>query len=160
MNDETSGGRARFCGTSVGAVLALILVVAVLFPRSVQAMAAFASGVPDDVAAKGVALGEAHNYDSRETAEARALTECQTNKDSTDDVHALCKIVDHFDNRCLSTALDPKAGTPGWGWSIANNGNDADDQALTMCRQSAGADRAPYCVITASVCDGTAAGPK
>lgn len=119
-------------------------------------MSAFAAGIPDDVAKDGVALGEGHGFSTRAEAENQALYKCRENQDSTDAVHALCKIIDHFDNRCLATALDPKAGTPGWGWAIANTKNDANDQALSMCRQSAGPDRAPYCVVTQSSCDGAA----
>lgn len=129
--------------------------LALMICSPAHAKSAFASGVPNDVASDGVALGEAHDYETRDVAEARALQECRTNKDSADSVHALCKIVDHFDNRCFATALDPKAGTPGWGWAIADTSNEASDHALSMCHVSAG-DRAPYCVITQTACDGTA----
>jgi len=138
------------------AVRAGLIALPLILPAAAQAKSAFAAGIPDDVAAKGVALGEAHNYGTREEAETRALEECRTNKDSSEEVHALCKIIDHFDDRCVSVALDPKAGTPGWGWSIADAESVADDGALTMCRQTAGADRAPYCVVSESACDGTA----
>jgi hypothetical protein len=140
-----------------GFVLATgLLALTALAPQPSRAMSAFAVGVPDDVATDGVALGEGHNYSSRDQAESRAINECRANKDSSDAVHALCKIIDHFDNRCLATSLDPKAGTPGWGWAIADTARQANDQALEMCRQSAGGDRAPYCVVSQSVCDGNA----
>jgi hypothetical protein len=140
-----------------GFVLATgLLALTALAPQPSWAMSAFAVGVPDDVATDGVALGEGHNYSSRDQAESRAINECRANKDSSDAVHALCKIIDHFDNRCLATSLDPKAGTPGWGWAIADTARQANDQALEMCRQSAGGDRAPYCVVSQSVCDGNA----
>jgi hypothetical protein len=130
------------------------LAASLAYPQVSQAKGAFAAGIPDDVAAKGVALGEGHNYSTRDEAEARALDECRTNKDTGDEIHALCRIVGDFDDRCLSTSLDPKAGTPGWGWAIADSQTVANDQALSMCRASAGGDRAPYCVTTQSVCDG------
>ena len=140
-----------------GFVLATgLLALTALAPQPSWAMSAFAVGVPDDVATDGVALGEGHNYSSRDQAESRAINECRANKDSSDEVHALCKIIDHFDNRCLATSLDPKAGTPGWGWAIADTAQQANDRALEMCRQSAGGDRAPYCVVSQSVCDGKA----
>lgn len=130
-----------------------MLMLTLLMSRPSEASSAFAAGVPDSVAADGVSLGEAHNYDTREAAESEAMRRCQTDSNSTEKVHSLCKIIAHFDNRCLSTALDPKAGTPGWGWAIADTESQADDQALSMCRADAGADRAPYCVIEQSVCD-------
>jgi len=129
--------------------------LALMICSPAHAKSAFASGVPDDVASDGVSLGEGHNYETQDGAETRALSECRTNKDAADRVHALCKIVDHFDNRCFAVALDPEAGTPGWGWAIADTSNEASDHALSMCHVSAG-NRAPYCVITQSACDGTA----
>ena len=133
-----------------------LLALTALAPQPSRAMSAFAVGVPDDVARDGVALGEGHNFTNRDEAESRALNECRTNKDSSDAVHALCRIIDHFDNRCLATSLDPKAGTPGWGWAIADTARQANDRALDICRQSAGGDRAPYCIVSQSVCDGNA----
>jgi hypothetical protein len=147
---RTSG--VWFVSASAAALVSLL----VLLPQSSRAMASFAAGIPDDVAQDGVAMGESYNYSNRDEADARALLGCRTNKDSAEKVHALCKVIDHFDNRCLATALDPKAGTPGWGWAIADSATEARDHALAMCQQSAGADRAPYCEITASVCDHTA----
>jgi Domain of unknown function (DUF4189) len=140
-----------------GFVLACSLpALTALAPQPSRAMSAFAVGVPDDVAKDGVALGEGHNFANRDDAESRALNECRANKDSSDAVHALCRVIDHFDNRCLATSLDPKAGTPGWGWAIADTAQQANDRALEMCRQSAGGDRAPYCVVSQSTCDGNA----
>jgi hypothetical protein len=150
------GGRAMKIAM-YGLVLAACLpALTVLATQPTSAMSAFAVGVPDDVAKDGVALGEGHNFTSRDEAESRAINECRTNKDSSDAVHALCKLIDHFDNRCLAVSLDPKAGTPGWGWAIADTAQQAKDQALEICRQSAGGDRAPYCIVTQSVCDGHA----
>jgi hypothetical protein len=132
------------------------LFMALLLSSPAGAKSAFAAGIPDRVAADGVALGEGHNYSTRDEAESRALDECRTNKDSAERVHALCKIIAHFDDRCFATSLDPAAGTPGWGWAVADTKSGAEDQALAMCRASAGADRAPYCVVSQSACDGTA----
>jgi hypothetical protein len=145
---------------TAGGVAGGFLAFMFLIPQSALAMSAFAAGVPDDVARAGVALGEGHNYPSRDEAENRALAECRGNKDTTEAVHALCRIIDHFDNRCLTTSLDPKAGTPGWGWAVADTQNDANDQALAMCRQSAGSDRAAYCEVSQSICDRTVSSSK
>jgi hypothetical protein len=147
--------------TTIGLVLAAgFSALAVMQPQPSQAISAFAAGIPDNVASDGVALGEGHNYPSRDEAESRALSECRGTRDASDAVHALCKVIDHFDNRCLAVALDPKAGTPGWGWAIADTTEQANDRALETCRESAGGDRAPYCVITQSVCDSRPASTK
>ena len=149
--------RACFKVRGVAAVLTIASAMAAAFlPTSSAAMPAFAAGIPNDVADKGVAMGEAHDFSSRDDAEARAIEQCQTNKDTSAEVHGLCRIIDHFDNRCLVTALDPKAGTPGWGWAIADTKDQASNGALAMCRSTAGADRQDYCVVVQSVCDGTA----
>ncbi|MGH6992368.1 MAG: DUF4189 domain-containing protein [Caulobacteraceae bacterium] len=128
--------------------------IAVFAPAAAAAASAFAAGVPDDVAGQGLALGEAHNYPTREEAEARALADCRQAPNSTPTARSLCKIVDHFDDRCLGLSMDPKDGTPGWGWSIADASDAAHDGALAMCRASSSADRAPYCIITSTNCDG------
>jgi hypothetical protein len=139
-------------GAAAGALL-----VALLLSSPADAKSAFAAGIPDNVAADGVALGEGHNFSTRDEAESKALDECRTNKDSAEKVHALCKIIAYFDDRCFASSLDPAAGTPGWGWAIADTKSGAEDQALAMCRGSAGADRAPYCVVSQSLCDVAAA---
>jgi hypothetical protein len=133
------------------------LFMALLLSSPAGAKSAVAAGIPDSVAADGVALGEGHNYSTRDEAESKALDECRSNKDSAERVHALCKIIAHFDDRCFTSSLDPAAGTPGWGWAVADTKSGAEDQALAMCRASAGAARAPYCVVSQSVCDGAAA---
>jgi hypothetical protein len=139
--------------------IGIVMGALALLPLSrAQAASAFAAGVPDDVAKAGVALGEAHNFSSREEAEAGAMDQCRKQPDSPEAVHALCKIMDHFDNRCLAMSLDPKDGTPGWGWGIADTLDAARDQAMASCRASAG-DRAPYCQVTNTACDGSANKP-
>lgn len=142
------------------AVASCTLALTLLLPQSSEAKSAFAAGIPDDVAVQGVALGTGYDYSTREGAEERALQECRVQQDAPDSTRALCKIVDHFDNRCIAISLDPKAGTPGFGWAVANSEDTSNDQALAMCRQSAGSDRAPYCVVTLSECDTNSAGPK
>lgn len=144
------------------AIFALTCASALIsFPLSpTQAKSAFAAGIPDDVADQGVAIGWTGNFATREEAEAGALEKCRANKNSNEAVHALCKVVEHFDNRCFSVAIDPKAGTPGWGWGIADTQSLARDQAMATCRSSAGADRASYCQISTVLCDGAAKQPS
>ena|ERR1700733_957722 len=146
------GRRKRHRGLRL-MVASCLLASTMLLPQTSEAKSAFAAGIPDDVAAQGVALGTGYNYGSRESAEARALQECKAQQDAPQATRDLCKIVDHFDNRCIAISLDPKAGTPGFGWAVADSEDASNDQSLTMCRQSAGADRAPYCVVSLSQCD-------
>jgi hypothetical protein len=149
---EIPGRHRRLRGLRL-MVVASCCMLAPTMPQTTQAKSAFAAGIPDDVASQGVALGTGYNYSSRDGAEARALQECQTQQDAPQSTRDLCKIVDHFDGRCLSVSLDPKAGTPGFGWAVADTEDAANDQALTLCRQSAGSDRAPYCVVSLNECD-------
>src|ERR1700691_4790898 len=136
-----------------------LLLVAGLLPHSAEALSALAAGIPDDVANQGVAFGEGHNYSTREGAEARALQECKSMGGIPASTTALCKIVAHFDNQCLAISLDPKDGTPGFGWAIATTADAANGQALANCRQTAGQDRVGYCVESLSRCD-TMSGQK
>ncbi len=152
MKLEIPGRRTRRRGLRLIAVASCCL-LAPAIPQTTVAKSAFAAGIPDDVASQGVALGTGYNYSTRDGAEERALQECRSQQDAPQSTRDLCKIVDHFDSRCLSISLDPKAGTPGFGWAVADTEDAANDQALTLCRQSAGADRAPYCVVSLSQCD-------
>jgi hypothetical protein len=90
----------------------------------------------------------------------RGRSRSRAQQDAPQSTRDLCKIVDHFDNRCIAISLDPKAGTPGFGWAITDTEDGSNDQALAMCRQSAGSDRAPYCVVTLGECDTNSAGSK
>ncbi len=137
----------------------LLASVAVL-PQSAAAMSAFAAGIPDNVATQGLAVGDGYNYSTREGAEARALQECLAQQDAPPDTRALCKVVAYFDNKCLAVSLDPQAGTPGYGWAIGDTAAEANDQAIEHCHESAGADRAGYCIVSLTHCDTNSSGPK
>ncbi len=124
-----------------------------LLPHSAEALSAFAAGIPDNVATQGAAFGEGHNYSTREGAEARALQECRKQQGTPASTIALCKIIAHFDNQYLAVSLDPQVNTPGFGWAIGANAAEANSQALANCRQTAGSNRAGYCVETMTECD-------
>jgi hypothetical protein len=142
--------------------LAPVIAAAVLFApqHPAQAMAAFAAGIPDNISSRGVAVGAGYNYSTRDGAEARALKECLTQQDAPPDTRALCKVVSEFDNQCLAVSMDPQAGTPGFGWAVANTEDDAKTQALANCRQTAGADRVGACVVSLTDCDTLSTGSK
>ncbi len=59
----------------------------------------------------------------------------------------LCKVIATFRDECFAIAIDPKDGTPGVGWAIAENLQMADKQAIDQCRTTAGPTRANFCVI-------------
>lgn len=130
-----------------------VLALAALLPRPVAAMSAIAAGIPDNVATGGVAFGESWNSATRDQAEQNALEKCRTEPNAPASTLALCKIIAHFDHRCAAVSLDPKDGTPGFGWAVADQRSQAEDQAIALCHQTSEADRAPYCVVTWSDCD-------
>jgi hypothetical protein len=63
-----------------------------------------------------------------------------------------------FSNQCAAEAIDPKDGTPGFGWAIADTPEQAKSQALANCRDTAGPDRQDACVVPDNGiwCDGRA----
>jgi hypothetical protein len=138
-----------------GQIMAAAGVVALVAgaPSPAASAGALAIGKPARIEKQGVAVGFAHNFKSREIAEAAALKSCLGFKDAPADTRALCKVVKSFENACYSVALDPKNGTPGFGWAIMTNQAQADDSAMDTCRSTAGKSRARFCKITASNCD-------
>jgi hypothetical protein len=63
-----------------------------------------------------------------------------------------------FKDHCVAVSLDPKAGTPGFGWSLGIDKGVAEQEAKASCIATAGKSREKFCVISLSRCDGTAAG--
>lgn len=129
-----------------------LLAIGALLPHQTMAMGAFAAGIPDDIAAQGVAVGTGYNYSTRAKSEERALAECRK-RDAPQSTLALCKIMAHFDNQCLAVSLDPKDGTPGFGWAVGPTKSAASAEALQICRQTAGPGRAAYCEESQINCD-------
>jgi hypothetical protein len=140
--------------SAIAAVAAGLLVLgAALPPRPAEALSAFAAAIPDDPAAQGLAFGAGYNYATRAGAEERALQECRSQAGTNANLVSLCRIVDHFDKKCLAISMDPQPGTPGYGWAIGLNADAANSQALANCRQTAGAARVGFCVISLTDCD-------
>jgi len=135
----------------------VVLQAAMLQPT--DAKGAFALGLPDNVVQGGVAIGVGYNYSDREGAEARALKECLA-QNAPADTRALCKVVAYFDNECVSVAMDPQPGTPGFGWAVGNTADTAKNAAIQNCRATAGADRADSCVESLTDCDTNASTAK
>jgi hypothetical protein len=119
----------------------------------VAAFGALAVGEPADVSKQGLATGNGYNYPTKEGAEARALKECLTFTGAPPTTRALCKVIITFEKQCFAIAMDPKSGTPGWGWAVRNEKAEAEDSAMDRCRKTAGSTRVKFCKVADSKCD-------
>lgn len=122
-------------------------------PAVAAAHGALAVGLPPDVAKAGVALGYSYNQANRDAAEARALKECLSNRDSPPATRALCRVIETFSRRCVAIALDPEDGTPGVGWAVDTPQKAAEESALARCQDTAGASRRAFCKVMLVHCD-------
>lgn len=130
----------RFALASIAAIWAIV-------PGPALAYAAIAIGQPPDIAKGGVAIGAGWNQVSRDKSESEALAKCRETASAPESAHSLCRIVAHFDNRCMSIALDPRDGTFGFGWATGDTMQEADDIAMVNCRATA-REEAAACVFS------------
>ena len=93
-----------------------------------------------------------------DAAKAGAIEGCKTKTPASETSKALCRIVATFKNQCAALAFDPKDGTPGFGWGVADTAAEAKELALDLCRATAGPDRRDACIIAPNGlrCDGQA----
>lgn len=138
----------------LGLLLTIIFLCGLQSP--VRAAGAVAIAEPADVAADGYAAGISYGIKSPSDADERAVRECLAVEDAPPATRKLCKVVRSFENQCGAVALDPKAGTPGAGWAVADSLADARQEALRRCEDTAGKDRQGECRVTAEGCDGRA----
>jgi hypothetical protein len=144
--------RSRW-GRDVAWVLILFAFV-VFCPNTGSADGALAVALPPDVVKQGFAYGYVTDYPDANQADAQALKKC---RDTTiDGVRPLCEVIQDFKNQCVAVAMDPQAGTPGVGWSVAPDLHTAESQALSKCETTAGPGRRAACAIDHSSCDGSA----
>src|ERR1700676_3750875 len=130
---------------------------AVLWSNHSIAAGALAVGVPADVAKQGFAYAFTNNKTSPEEARTAALASCSSpSAVKSSQARALCAVINTFHDQCVAVAEDPAAGTPGVGWSIANDLRTAEAQALAKCEATAGPGRRAACRVDHSGCDGTA----
>jgi hypothetical protein len=141
----------------MGRILFIALLVAAICTTNnpVAAEGAVALGVPASVVKRGVATGYSYDASTAEEAEKVAMDYC-SKAPAPADTRRLCKVVAHFHKQCVAVALDPVAGTPGWGWAIADVKRDAESAALANCEKIAGRGRAAACKVVNSDCDGSA----
>jgi hypothetical protein len=136
-----------------GSLFVLLFGCAMLWANPGAAEGAVATGVPSDVGKQGVALGYSYGAPTTERAKEVALDKCRTSA-SPVSTRALCKLVENFKDRCVALVLDPKVGTPGFGWGIGLDKKAAEKAALQMCSGNAGAGRREHCEVTNVDCDG------
>src|SRR5260370_33969080 len=111
---------------------------------AVFADGAVAIGLPSDVAKNGVSLGLTSNY-TEDEAKRRAMANCHDIGSKIS--KSLCKVLTTFKDQCATAAIDPQAGTPGFGWSLGANIQDPEKKALAKCEQTAGPKRRGACVV-------------
>ena len=116
-----------------------------------SANGSIAIGLPQDVARNGVAVGLSGDYATPAEAQAEALAQCK-NSQVQASTRALCQVVQTFKHQCVSIAMDPGVGTPGFGWGIGGNSTAAGWQALVECREASG-DRSSACRVVTTSCD-------
>jgi hypothetical protein len=140
-------------------VLTLVVgAAAVLWSQPSVADGAIAIGIPPGGVVKGYAGGHSLNAADTKSARDGAVDGCHKSTGASDAAKKACAVVATFKDKCYAIALDPKDGTPGAGWGVAETQALADQQALQKCRDTAGADRQQFCEVptTNHGCDGTA----
>ncbi len=133
-------------------LFALTLVAPLMGPEPGAAEGALAIGSTGNIVDAGIAMGNAYNYATAEEASAAALQKCREYK-SAPKAAGECLVIGTYTGQCYAEALDPKAGTPGVGWAVAANQDDASSFALNSCRATAGASRRTFCKVVDSGCD-------
>lgn len=151
---------------SRGVALIIALTVILVASDRANAAGAIAEGIAPGGVSKGYGYGIHVNGTDADTARAAALTACQKPPKQLASgappdaaqakARAQCAVVSTFSNKCVSVALDPKDGTPGAGWAVGDTSKQADDEAISRCRNTAGTSRRDFCKIISQLCDGTA----
>jgi hypothetical protein len=144
----------RFSKRRLG--VASVLVAQVLWGSEANAAGAMAVGIAQGGAQKGFAYGINSNSETEAAAKEKVLDLCKHAKNANDAARSRCKLVGTMKDQCGVIAMDPKNGTPGVGWAIAADLDEAKKQALANCEVTAGPGRAGQCKVDTTRCDGTA----
>jgi uncharacterized protein DUF4189 len=141
-----------------GRIILGAMTVAVILTQADHCVAAgaVALGLPSDVAKQGISMGFEVNAKTMDEAKSDAIARCKSSGSAIS--KPLCKVVATFQNQCAALAEDPKDGTPGFGWAVANTSQAATDQAMANCRDTAGRARKNACQLDpiGAKCDGSA----
>jgi hypothetical protein len=130
----------------------LLLTLGVGGSAPVAAEGALAIGSSGNIFKDGIAYGGSINRATKEAAITKALATCHAYT-TAPRAAELCKIVVTFTRQCFATALDPAAGTPGFGWAIDPDKIEAEAKAMSLCQDTAGKERRKFCQPDQSYCD-------
>jgi Domain of unknown function (DUF4189) len=136
----------------LGGVGLVLVAMTMSLGSAARADGALAIGLPSDVAKQGFASGYSYDAENMDAARKTALDYCHK-APTNERARSLCSIVETFTRRCVAVAMDPKAGTPGVGWSVAENKLTAESEALARCAATAGEGRREACKVSNSNCD-------
>jgi hypothetical protein len=138
----------------VRGILAGAVVCAAVHVTTPAALAegAIAIGASGNFAKDGFAFGGAINKASTDEAGQQALSTCKK-YEGAPKMAAICRVVMTFSRECYALAFDPKPGTPGAGWAIAEDKVKAEERAQKNCEVTAGAGRRDFCKVNQSYCD-------
>ena len=130
----------------------ILIALAATMPAVASAEGALSLGIPPDISASGAAIGWSINKPDGRRAMDSAMEECLRTPQVAPQVRAMCKPVRSFHRECLAIAIDPQAGTAGFGWALFPTAAAAERQALDACIASDG-DHGNSCKVTVSKCD-------
>jgi hypothetical protein len=100
-----------------------------------------------------VAVGLSTDFPTARAAAADALARCKASSGVKASTLARCKVVQTFKKQCAAVAMDPKAGSNGFGFGIAKSRSQARSAAVVQCSQTAGPGRANACKVLGADCD-------
>jgi lipoprotein NlpI len=140
-------------GVLAALVTAATFTIGIFWAHPAMSDGALAIGLPSDVVKSGYASGFSYNAKTKEDAQRVALEYCRKAA-APARTTSLCKVIETFTDRCVALSMDPKAGTPGVGWAVADDLRGAEREALSKCEATAGRGRRAACVVTQSNCDG------
>ena len=93
----------------------------------------------------GSAYGISYSWATKAKADARALKECERHRGK---VGSPCQIVADFTRQWASVAMDPKGGTPGFGWAFDADKKTVEAFALYKCKSTSPPARKEFCAVS------------
>ena len=149
----TSSASARFA-SCLALTFALSAASLCEFSHTASAHGAFAIGGSTADSQYGFAAGYSWNHDSKEAAERKAIEQCKSYpSEAPDQTNAKCAIVANFSHQWLVIAMDPDAGQTGFGYSIGNDRDTAERNAMGQCKASSPEARRSFCAVAAAKFD-------
>ena len=130
-------------------VAKLLLGIGAMVASFAQADAhgAVATGGITDGSPYGSAYGISYSWRTKAEADAKALKECEQHRGK---IGSPCQIVADFARQWASVAIDPKGGTPGFGWAVESDKKTAQARAMYRCTSTSPEDRKAFCAVSAT----------